>query len=254
MALRSRVAAGRDESLSLPRLPLSSSYAAAKSERPHSTSTHHQFSSSKYSTISTTPGGSRFDMPRPASLLSTANFQRGEPPSSSSVALSKQKQLQHLAHSPSTSASRVPASSSSSSSFSAVDTKPDKGSSSSSSSSSSAEKKGAPTTTTTTPCDKCDGKHATEKCPWFHGKPRENHPDAKKGNTPSIGSSSVKETLRKGRIVQQPPDGSCLYHSLCYGLQEAACSASRLRSQIATFVQNNPDLPISDTPLQDWVS
>jgi hypothetical protein len=28
-----------------------------------------------------------------------------------------------------------------------------------------------------------------------------------------------------GRVVRQPGDGSCLFHSLCYGLGDGTCAA-----------------------------
>ena len=49
--------------------------------------------------------------------------------------------------------------------------------------------------------------------------------------------------------MRQPGDGSCLFHSMSYGLG-SGINASRLRSEICTFIQNNPELKISDTPLK----
>jgi hypothetical protein len=50
----------------------------------------------------------------------------------------------------------------------------------------------------------------------------------------------------------KPGDGSCLFHSMSYGLQDGS-SASSLRSSICEFIRKNPSLKISDTPLSDWV-
>ena len=57
---------------------------------------------------------------------------------------------------------------------------------------------------------------------------------------------------RRGRIVGQPGDGSCLFHSLAHGLRDGS-SASSLRREISTFIQDHPTLEISDSPLKDWV-
>merc|ERR1712166_764738 len=74
-------------------------------------------------------------------------------------------------------------------------------------------------------CDKCDGPHETDSCPNFRN-PREKHKDAwtmlgKGGglfkdnakNAPILPSKQV-------RVVPQPGDGSCLFHSLSYGLSD----------------------------------
>mmetsp|Transcript_116850 Transcript_116850/g.330596 ORF Transcript_116850/g.330596 Transcript_116850/m.330596 type:complete len:426 (-) Transcript_116850:120-1397(-) len=53
-------------------------------------------------------------------------------------------------------------------------------------------------------------------------------------------------------IVSQPPDGSCLFHSLSYGLDDGSDAAS-LRTEISDFIALNPDLAIAGTALKDWV-
>eukprot|EP00928_Gymnodinium_smaydae_P026703 TRINITY_DN20889_c0_g4_i2.p1 TRINITY_DN20889_c0_g4~~TRINITY_DN20889_c0_g4_i2.p1 ORF type:complete len:477 (-),score=50.26 TRINITY_DN20889_c0_g4_i2:90-1520(-) len=53
-------------------------------------------------------------------------------------------------------------------------------------------------------------------------------------------------------IVSQPMDGSCLFHSLSYGLDDETDAAS-LRLEISTFIAENPDLAIAGTALRDWV-
>eukprot|EP01038_Epipyxis_sp_PR26KG_P008191 gene8191-11081_t len=102
-------------------------------------------------------------------------------------------------------------------------------------------------------CDKCDGKHETDNCPYFKKK-REDHPDAQKKSANQIGGTSLLpgSYLNNARVVRQPGDGSCLFHSMTYGLKNNS-TASRLRSEICSFIQNNPTLKISDTPLKDWV-
>ena len=105
-------------------------------------------------------------------------------------------------------------------------------------------------------CDACDGKHATDKCPYFKGKPRDKHPDAKRASEKKMlgMQSGPVEILRHGsaRVVRQPGDGSCLFHSMCYGLKDGS-NASGLRREVAKFIENNPSLTISDSPLKDWV-
>jgi hypothetical protein len=104
-------------------------------------------------------------------------------------------------------------------------------------------------------CDKCDGGHSTDRCP-FYKKARDNHPDAKPAREKKMLGlqSGPPEILRIGsaRVIRQPGDGSCLFHSLSHGLKDGS-SASSLRKQVAEFIQSNPTLEISDSPLKDWV-
>jgi hypothetical protein len=99
-------------------------------------------------------------------------------------------------------------------------------------------------------CDKCDGKHETEQCPYYK-KRRDDHPDAQKGSRQKLGGFSLLpgSTIMRAKVVRQPGDGSCLFHSMSYGLGNGL-TAPRLRSEICNFIQNNPDLKISDTPLK----
>lgn len=109
-------------------------------------------------------------------------------------------------------------------------------------------------------CDKCDGPHATDNCPHFR-KVREKHKDAwanyGKKHPSNMGGSGGKLTLKGGRTVPQPGDGSCLFHSLCFGLnggqRGGRDNASKLRREIAQFVQQNPRLKISGDTLEEWV-
>lgn len=66
--------------------------------------------------------------------------------------------------------------------------------------------------------------------------------------------SGPVEILQTGtaRVVRQPPDGSCLYHSLSYGLRDGS-SSSTLREELASFIAANPTLEISGSTLTDWV-
>lgn len=99
-------------------------------------------------------------------------------------------------------------------------------------------------------CDKCDGKHETDDCPYYKKK-REDHPDAQKNRQIGGTSSLPGNVLKNYRVVRQPGDGSCLFHSMSYGLRGG--NASTLRSEICNFIRSNPNFLISDTPLKDWV-
>lgn len=103
-------------------------------------------------------------------------------------------------------------------------------------------------------CDRCDGKHATDLCPHFP-KPRDtSHPDAlpsrhrkKLLHNNAFTSSLPGEVYSSSDllIVRQPGDGSCLFHSLAYGLNDNASSASSLRSLIADFILKNHNYKIA---------
>ena len=78
-----------------------------------------------------------------------------------------------------------------------------------------------------------DGAHLTQNCHIFK-KDRERHPDAtRRRNQKDIGGDGGDgpgRYLSSGRVVAQPGDGSCLFHSLCYGLGDgtsARCDAPR---------------------------
>lgn len=113
-------------------------------------------------------------------------------------------------------------------------------------------------------CDKCDGHHTKENCPYFR-KDRDQHRDAwqhctngkKGGKTPTqnVERAALQgpTVLHNPRVICQPGDGSCLFHSLAFGLGEGA-SASSLRREIAMFIMKNPSLEIADTPLRQWVA
>jgi hypothetical protein len=100
-------------------------------------------------------------------------------------------------------------------------------------------------------CHKCDKDHDTDRCPNFK-KERESHPDAlPKGQKKEMGGSAGNFVLRNAKVVTQPGDGSCLFHSLAYGLGSGG--ARTLRREIAAFIESNPSLKIADAPISDWV-
>jgi len=104
-------------------------------------------------------------------------------------------------------------------------------------------------------CDKCDGPHESKRCPHFR-KPREKHADAwssygKSKSSKDTGIGAPFVASRNVRVIQQPGDGSCLFHSLSYGLAES--NASMLRQDICSYIASNPGMTIADTALKDWI-
>ena len=69
--------------------------------------------------------------------------------------------------------------------------------------------------------------------------------------TEQIGGDGGSFTLRSARVVRQPGDGSCLFHSMAYGL--GGTSATSLRREIADWIAANPRHEIAETPVSDWV-
>jgi hypothetical protein len=105
-------------------------------------------------------------------------------------------------------------------------------------------------------CDKCDGPHSTDNCPHFR-RPRERHKDAwanygAENRPKGLAAAGSSVVVRGGRCVKQPGDGSCLFHSLCYGLNDGS-SARRLREELASFIARNPKLSIAGDTLEEWV-
>ena len=101
-------------------------------------------------------------------------------------------------------------------------------------------------------CDKCDGRHATEACPHFK-KDRDPHPDGQKNFYKALGgdSSLPGQRILSARVIRQPGDGNCLFHSMSYGLGD--CNATLLRREICDFIRQHPNFKICDTSLQDWI-
>jgi hypothetical protein len=161
-------------------------------------------------------------------------------------------------------------------------------------------------------CDKCDGTHATDACPHYKKKredhpdgkstPRTNlcicvlsllisrlralytfnfavtcdssstawrHVGRKPKDMGCDGGNFV---VASARVVRQPGDGSCLFHSLSYGLGDGTSASQvvlhclcslpplphdslmQLRRELASFVLKHPDLEIADDPLKDWIA
>ena len=126
---------------------------------------------------------------------------------------------------------------------------------SSSSSSSSSHANGGGCGAAAVKCDKCDGKHPTDRCPHFK-KERDSHPDARRASEKKLlgMASGPVEVLKSSlaRVVRQPGDGSCLFHSMAHGLRDGS-SASSLRRDICNFINEHPTLEIADSPLKEWI-
>lgn len=103
-------------------------------------------------------------------------------------------------------------------------------------------------------CDKCDGPHETDLCPHFKGV-REKHKDAWSmlGKSGKVASVDDVPVITAAKVIRQPGDGSCLFHSLHYGLTGRADGGAKLRREICTFIAKNPDIEIGDNALKDWI-
>jgi len=121
------------------------------------------------------------------------------------------------------------------------------------------------------PCDKCDGAHETERCPHFK-QSREQHADSLahfSGGSAARGSGGAaaaaarqceapKTLPQQGyRRFRMPGDGSCLFHSIAFGLKAIGYRSEdghSVRQRVAEFIAENPEFEITGTPLRDWVN
>ena len=85
----------------------------------------------------------------------------------------------------------------------------------------------------------------------------DDHPDARnRAPHEGLGSDGGRAVLRQARVVRQPGDGSCLFHSLAHGLRDARVADydhRRLRQALMDWLARHEDLKIADTPVRDWV-
>ncbi|EED86668.1 predicted protein [Thalassiosira pseudonana CCMP1335] len=126
-------------------------------------------------------------------------------------------------------------------------------------------------------CSKCDGSHESSDCPTYLQE-REKHKDAwrhyGKKDKKHMGEDGGNVRVKAKRITQ-PPDGSCLFHSLVHCLNTSKecggvtplssfsntassyvpppLTATYLRRKVASYIASNPELPIADDPLKEWV-
>ena len=57
-------------------------------------------------------------------------------------------------------------------------------------------------------------------------------------------------------LIRQPGDGSCLFHSLAYGLSGRSSNTKvsrKLRLDIANFIREHPEHKIAGVTIADWV-
>jgi len=123
------------------------------------------------------------------------------------------------------------------------------------------------------PCDKCDGPHHESQCPYFRNKQRESHHDAqdryqkkKRRQTQKKENGECEDdddadidddapvllSADRVRVVVQPGDGSCLFHSLGNGCRPTR-TAGQLRFELEDYIASNPAAAIGSTPIADWV-
>jgi hypothetical protein len=78
-------------------------------------------------------------------------------------------------------------------------------------------------------------------------------PPSRRRGAMQLGGDGNNHVLRTARVVRQPGDGNCLFHSLAYGLDDPATNAHVLRRDLAAFLLENPSLRIAGGSLEDWV-
>ena len=54
------------------------------------------------------------------------------------------------------------------------------------------------------------------------------------------------------KVVRMPPDGSCGFHSIAYGLNDGS-TAESIREEVTTYIKNHPTDEINGTTLKDWI-
>lgn len=62
---------------------------------------------------------------------------------------------------------------------------------------------------------------------------------------------SQRTAPSSARVVRQPGDGNCLFHSLAYGLGSG--TAASVRAEICAFMEQSPGLSIAGTSLAEWI-
>eukprot|EP00931_Biecheleriopsis_adriatica_P065155 TRINITY_DN39788_c0_g1_i1.p1 TRINITY_DN39788_c0_g1~~TRINITY_DN39788_c0_g1_i1.p1 ORF type:complete len:318 (-),score=50.74 TRINITY_DN39788_c0_g1_i1:165-1118(-) len=68
-----------------------------------------------------------------------------------------------------------------------------------------------------------------------------------------LGQRGLDEQLVEGTVVSQPEDGSCLFHSIAYGLRDGT-SGDDLRKRVAEVIEDEPSLKIANTSVGEWVA
>ena len=60
-----------------------------------------------------------------------------------------------------------------------------------------------------------------------------------------------KIKIHNTKIIKQPGDGNCLFHSLAYGIGNI--SYNQLKKKIINWIKNNKNNNISGIPLKNWI-
>jgi hypothetical protein len=71
-----------------------------------------------------------------------------------------------------------------------------------------------------------------------------------------MGADGGNVVLSGAQRVSQPGDGSCLFHSLNFGMKKCGASAPgtrQLRRELASWTVQNANKTISETPVKDWI-
>jgi len=92
------------------------------------------------------------------------------------------------------------------------------------------------------------GKHVERVQRAFCGSAGVGH---KSESTASVAAAPSRPAPASTRVVKQPGDGNCLFHSLAFGLGKV--TAATLRGEICGFMERRPDLSIAGTTLADWI-
>jgi len=110
-------------------------------------------------------------------------------------------------------------------------------------------------------CDRCDEAHETSRCPHFK-QDREKHTDAWQSYSGSAPGRTGRRCDAPRSLPRQaydvrrmPGDGSCLFHSLAFGLQALGFRHDNrsIRNEVSRFIADNPNFEITGTPLRCWV-
>jgi sentrin-specific protease 1 len=106
-------------------------------------------------------------------------------------------------------------------------------------------------------CDRCGKSHESSQCPHFRHE-RLDHPDAQvklfdMGDTSSSTLPGSLYDSAEVEVVQQPPDGSCLLHSISYGLEDGT-SARVLREECCNFIRlSGESFTVNGNSLSQWI-
>eukprot|EP00440_Ansanella_granifera_P063648 gb/GFBE01069009.1/.p1 GENE.gb/GFBE01069009.1/~~gb/GFBE01069009.1/.p1 ORF type:complete len:518 (+),score=75.72 gb/GFBE01069009.1/:1-1554(+) len=116
----------------------------------------------------------------------------------------------------------------------------------------------------TGPCAKCDGAHHEDECPYFEGS-REEWEDWAKERGALDASSGKESSTRstediKGTKVQQPGDGSCLFHSLAWNMRRLGVGSGsvearglNLRQELVRYLEVHADDEVCGTSYRDYI-